>query len=66
MGRAQAHVWAVQQTSAEGPTGGTVWAVQFGQGHWVHLQCAGYTTAWALKVLREKREFQCKCKKAQV
>ena len=25
MGRAQARMWAVQQTSAEGPRGGTVW-----------------------------------------
>ena len=37
-----------------------------GKGHWNHLQCAGYTAAQTWKVLREKQEFQCKCKKARV
>ena len=41
-------------------------AVKCGHGHWIHLQCAGYTAAQAWKVLREKREFRCKCKKARV
>ena len=40
--------------------------MQCGHGHWIHLQCAGYTAAQAWKVLREKLEFQCKCKKARV
>ena len=40
--------------------------MQCGHGHWIHLQCEGYTTAQAWKVLREKQEFQCNCKKARV
>ena len=41
-------------------------AVQCGHEHRIHLQCAGYIAAQALKVLREKLEFQCKCKEARV
>ena len=41
-------------------------AVQCGHGQSIHLQCVGYTTAQAWKVLRGKQDFQCKCKKARV